>query len=79
MIPNDTTPIPTTARSALDHIAAAAGEAGVDDGIDREAAVQALVAEGYPEVEARDQIAVLLDRGYLYAVGDELRITPPYS
>lgn len=76
MIPNDTTPIPTTARTVLDHIAAVADDADVD-GIDREAAVQSLVAEGYTEAEARDQIDVLLDRGYLYAVGDELRITPP--
>lgn len=77
MLPNDTTPIPTTARSALDHIAAAVDDAEVDGGIDRDAAVQCLVAKGYDESEARDQIDVLLDRGYLYAVGDELRITPP--
>jgi hypothetical protein len=73
MLPNDTTPIPSTTKEALEDIETASEST---DGIDRDEAIRILTANGYSEAEAREHVSVLLDRGYLYAVGDELRITP---
>jgi hypothetical protein len=73
MLPNDTTPIPSTTREALEDIETASAPS---DGIARDEAVRTLTANGYSEAEAREHVSILLDRGYLYAVGDELRITP---
>lgn len=73
MLPNDTTPIPATTQEALEDIEAASESS---DGLRREEAIRTLTANGYSESEAREHVSVLLDRGYLYAVGDELRITP---
>ncbi|GGN24878.1 hypothetical protein [Halarchaeum nitratireducens] len=70
------TPLTSAQREVLDlivtHVEA------TEEAVTRDAAVTQLVEEGIERADARDRIEQLLLKGYLYEVGDEIRI-PPYD
>lgn len=73
MSTNDPTPPPPRGREALDVLEAVITEG--ESGLQRPAAKAALVDATFTEPDAEAVLDALVNRGYLYAVGDELRIT----
>jgi membrane protein required for beta-lactamase induction len=73
---NPWTPIGPGQREDLDHLEAYVDANADDDPLTRETAVTHLMEQGVGRVEASDRIEQLLLKGYLYEVGEELRIPP---
>ena len=73
---NPRTPIGPGERDVLDHLEAYVDASPDDDPLTRETAVTHLIEQGVGRVEASDRIEQLLLKGYLYEVGEELRIPP---
>jgi membrane protein required for beta-lactamase induction len=63
-------------RDVLDHPEACVDASPDDEPLTRELAVAYLTAQGVERVEASDRIEQLLLKGYLYEVGEEIRIPP---
>lgn len=70
------TPLTSAQREVLDLIVSHVET--TEEAVTRDAAVTQLVEEGIERADARDRIEQLLLKGYLYEVGDEIRI-PPYD
>jgi len=73
---NPRTPIGPGERDVLDHLEAYDDANADDEPLTRETAVEHLTEQGFGRVEASDRIEQLLLKGYLYEVGEELRIPP---
>lgn len=67
------TPLPVRAEEAFEVLRPAIDS--TDDGLPRDEAAALLADGAFDPGEADDQLAVLLERGYLYAVNDLLRVT----
>lgn len=73
---NPRRPIESGEQDILDHLEAYI-DASADNGpLTRETAVTYLIEQGIGRVEASDRIEQLLLKGYLYEVGEEIRIPP---
>ncbi|MFD1571256.1 hypothetical protein [Halorubrum laminariae] len=73
---NPQTPIGPGERDVLNHLEAYVDANADDDPLTRETAVAYLTEQGVGRIEASDRIEQLLLKGYLYEVGEELRIPP---
>lgn len=73
---NSRTPINSSEEAVLDHLEQYLDTAGDDETLTREAAVAQLTEQGFERPDARAHIEQLLLKGYLYEVGDKLRIPP---
>ena len=73
---NSRRPIESGEQDILDHLEAYIDANTDDDTLTRETAVTYLMEQGIGHVEASDRIEQLLLKGYLYEVGEELRIPP---
>jgi hypothetical protein len=73
---NPRAPIGPGERDILDHLEASVDASPDDEPLTRETAVTYLTEQGVGRVEASDRIEQLLLKGYLYEVGEELRIPP---
>ena len=73
---NSRTPLGPGEREILEHLEAYVDASPDDESVTRETAVTYLTEQGFGRVEARDRIEQLLLKGYLYEVGEELRIPP---
>jgi len=71
---NPRRPLGPGERDVLDHLEAYVDANADDDLLTRETAVAYLTEQGIGRVEASDRIEQLLLKGYLYEVGEELRI-----
>ena len=67
------TPLPTRARDALTVLRSTIGER--DTGLSQAAAYEALEAAGFERTELSNLIEILLLRGYIYQVNDQLFVT----
>ena len=76
MMKNSRTPIEPGERDVLDHLEASVDANADDESLTRETAISYLTEQGVGRVEASDRIEQLLLKGYLYEVGEELRIPP---
>jgi hypothetical protein len=73
---NSRRPIAPAEEDVLDHLEAYLEELGDTDPLTREIAITYLEDHGIKPADARDIIKQLLLKGYLYEVGDEIRIPP---
>lgn len=73
---NSRTPINSSEEAVLDHLEQYLDTAGEDETLTREDAISHLVEQDFERADARTHIEQLLLKGYLYEVGDELRIPP---
>ncbi len=73
---NPRRPIEPGEQDILDHLETYTDANADDDTLTRETAVTYLIEQGIGRVEASDRIEQLLLKGYLYEVGEELRIPP---
>jgi len=73
---NSRRPIAPAEENVLDHLEAYLEELGDPDPLTREIAITCLEDHGIKPADARDIIKQLLLKGYLYEVGDEIRIPP---
>jgi hypothetical protein len=69
----DRTRLSPTAADALERLRDPIEEA---DGLPRAAAVERITDGAFEPVDAQELVAELLSKGYLYAVDDELYVTP---
>ncbi|CDK37972.1 hypothetical protein [Halorubrum sp. AJ67] len=69
---NSRRPIAPAEKNVLDHLE----ELGDTDPLTRETAITHLEDQKIKPADARDIIEQLLLKGYLYEVGDEIRIPP---
>lgn len=67
------TPLPSRAENALETLQPAIER--TDEGLTRARARAVLASDEFSAAETDDLIEVLLQRGYLYAVHDLLRVT----
>ncbi|MDQ2055518.1 hypothetical protein [Halobellus sp. H-GB7] len=72
---NSRRPIAPAEQDVLDHLEAYVDAADTDS-IARETAIAYLTEQGLARADASDIIEQLLLKGYLYEVGEELRIPP---
>lgn len=75
-MPNSRRPIAPAEEDVLDHLEAYLEEPSEFDPLTRETAIAYLDDHGVNPADARDIIEQLLLKGYLYEVGDEIRIPP---
>jgi len=75
-MPNSRRPIAPAEEDVLDHLETYLEELGETDPLTRETAITYLKDHGIKPADARDIIEQLLLKGYLYEVGDEIRIPP---
>ncbi|MFC6723964.1 hypothetical protein ACFQE1_06175 [Halobium palmae] len=73
---NPQTPINPGEEDVLEQLEAYFETVEEDEVVTREAAVTHLTSEGFERPDARDYIEQLVLKGYLYEVGDELRLLP---
>lgn len=73
---NPRTPIGAGERDVLEHLEAYVDANADDESLTRETAVTYLTEQGFGRVEASDRVEQLLLKGYLYEVGEDLRIPP---
>jgi len=73
MSTNDSTPPPPRGREALEVLETAVPDA--EAGLPQTAAKATLVDATFTEADAEAVLEALLNRGYLYAVDDEIRLT----
>ena len=73
---NSRRPIAPAEEDVLDHLETYLDELGESDLLTRETAITYLEEHGVNPADARDIIEQLLLKGYLYEVGDEIRIPP---
>ncbi|WP_283402369.1 hypothetical protein [Halorubrum sp. DM2] len=73
---NSRRPIVPAEEDVLDHLEAYLEELGDTDQLTREMAITYLAEQAIRPADARDIIEQLLLKGYLYEVGDEIRIPP---
>ncbi|CDK39100.1 hypothetical protein [Halorubrum sp. AJ67] len=73
---NSRRPIAPAEEDVLDHLEAYLEELGDTDPLTREMAITYLAEQEIRPADARDIIEQLLLKGYLYEVGDEIRIPP---
>jgi hypothetical protein len=70
------TPINSSEQTVLNHLEQYLDTVEQDETLTREDAVAYLMEQGVERVDARTHIEQLLLKGYLYEVGEELRIPP---
>ena len=75
-MPNSRRPIAPAEEDVLDHLETYLEELGETNLLTRETAITFLEGHGIKPADARDIIEQLLLKGYLYEVGDEIRIPP---
>jgi hypothetical protein len=75
MMGNSRTPINASEKAVLEHLEQYLDTAD-DEMLTKEDAVAYLVAQDFERPDARAHIDQLLLKGYLYEVGEELRIPP---
>jgi hypothetical protein len=73
MIMPDRTQLSPSATDALDTLDEPIEQS---EGLTREAATTVLTDDGIDPIDAEDLLDELLSKGYLYAVDDELYVTP---
>jgi hypothetical protein len=73
---NSRRPIAPAEENVLDHLEVYLEELGDTDPLTRETAITYLEDQGIKPADARDIIEQLLMKGYLYEVGEEIRIPP---
>ncbi|TKX40546.1 hypothetical protein EXE41_18495 [Halorubrum sp. SD690R] len=73
---NSRRPIAPAEENVLDHLEAYLEELGDTNPLTREIAIAYLEDHGIKPADGRDIIKQLLLKGYLYEVGDEIRIPP---
>lgn len=73
---NPQTPLSPGEEDALDQLKAYFERVGDDEFITRAIAVRYLVSNGLEQSNANDYIQQLVLKGYLYEVGEELRVLP---
>jgi len=71
---NSRTPLGPGEREILEHLEAYVDASPDDESLTQEIAITYLSEEGFGRVEVRNRIEQLLLKGYLYEVGEELRI-----
>ena len=76
MMQNSRRPISPAEQDVLDHLEAYAEELPEDESFARETAIAYLAEQSFGRTEASELIERLLLKGYLYEVGEELRIPP---
>ncbi|WP_144927855.1 hypothetical protein [Halorubrum salsamenti] len=75
-MPNSRRPIAPAEEDVLDYLEAYFEELGETDSLTHETAITYLAGQGIEPVDARDILEQLLLKGYLYEVGDKIRIPP---
>lgn len=75
-MPNSRRPIAPAEEDVLEHLEAYLEEVDNTDPLTCESATTYLADQGIEPADARDILEQLLLKGYLYEVGDEIRIPP---
>ena len=75
---NSRTPINSSEKAVLKHLEQYLDTADEDETLTREEAAAHLVRQEFERADASAHIEQLILKGYLYEVGDELRIPPRY-
>lgn len=75
-MPNSRRPIAPVEEDVLNHLEAYLEEQGDTDPLSRKMAITYLADQGIEPADARDILEQLLMKGYLYEVGDDIRVPP---